>query len=229
MAKKYEIVSPSDREQVLLVELNHRVKNSLQTVASVLRLQEQTVDQVCKLPLREAALRVSAIARVHGSLYRAAEVAITSTYLHDIMVDLQEILAMKLEEDITPVQLSVDMAVPLALFMTEAVTNAVKHNKLPETPRIKISFGPVGADRWYLSVADSGQGFPAEFKARFLDTTEKSFGMKLMKAFATQLEGDVTFFSSGGGIVRIEGPIKIKQVSNPVSRRKPVRRRAEKG
>ena len=39
-----------------------------------------------------------------------------------------------------------------------------------------------GDDRWYLSVADSGQGFPAEFKARFLDATEKSFGMKLMKA-----------------------------------------------
>ena len=45
--------------------------------------------------------------------------------------------------------------------------------------------------------------------------------MKLMKAFASQLEGDVTFFSSGGGIVRIEGPIKIKQVPNPVSGRKP--------
>jgi two-component sensor histidine kinase len=93
MAKEYDIVNPSDREQVLLMELNHRVKNSLQTVASVLRLQEQTVDQVCKLPLREAALRVSAMARVHGSLYRAAEVAITSTYLHDIMVDLQDISA----------------------------------------------------------------------------------------------------------------------------------------
>ena len=159
---------------------------------------------------------------MHGSLYRAAEVAITSTYLHDIMVDLQEILEMKLEEDITPVQLSVDMAVPLALFMTEAVTNAVKHNKRPETPRIKVSFGPVGDDRWYLSVADSGQGFPAEFKARFLDATEKSFGMRLMEAFAAQLEGDVTFFSSGGGIVRMEGPIKIKQVPNPVSRRKPI-------
>jgi two-component sensor histidine kinase len=74
---------------VLLLELNHRVKNSLQTVASVLRLQEQSVDSVCKDSASEAAARVSAIARVHGSLYRAAEVAITSTYLHDIMVDLQ--------------------------------------------------------------------------------------------------------------------------------------------
>ena len=45
--------------------------------------------------------------------------------------------------------------------------------------------------------------------------------MRLMKAFATQLEGDVTF-SRGGGIVRIERPIRIKQVSNPVSRRNPV-------
>jgi two-component sensor histidine kinase len=39
-----------------------------------------------------------------------------------------------------------------------------------------------------LSVADSGQGFPDEFKARFLDASEKSFGMKLMKAFAAQLQ-----------------------------------------
>jgi two-component sensor histidine kinase len=53
MAKKYMIVSPSDREQVLLMELNHRVKNGLQTVASVLRLQERTVDEVCNLPLRK--------------------------------------------------------------------------------------------------------------------------------------------------------------------------------
>ena len=101
------------------------------------------------------------------------------------------------------------------------MTNAVKHNKLPATPRIKVSFGPVGDERWYLSVADRGQGFPDEFKARFLDATGNSFGMKLMKAFASQLEGDVTFFSGGGGIVRIEGPIKIKQVPNPVSGRKP--------
>jgi hypothetical protein len=47
--------------------------------------------------------------------------------------------------------------------------------------------------------------------------------MKLMKAFASQLEGDVTFFSSGGGIVRIEGPIKIKQVPNPVRDESPMR------
>jgi pimeloyl-ACP methyl ester carboxylesterase len=46
MAKKYEIVSPSDREQVLLIELNHRVKNSLQTVSSVLRLQPVLGDAI---------------------------------------------------------------------------------------------------------------------------------------------------------------------------------------
>ncbi len=212
---KPEISNADSRENLLLKELNHRVKNSLQMVASLLRLQEKTVDPLCMLPLREAALRVSAIARVHGRLYRAAEVAVTSTYLHDILEDLKEVLEMKLEEDIQVVHLSIDMAVPLALFMTEAVTNAVKHNKLFKSPRVKVSFGPVGDDRWCLSIADSGQGFPGDFQKMFLDAAEKSFGMKLMKAFALQLDGDVTFFSKDGGIVRLEGPIKIKIVETP--------------
>src|SRR5215203_1983998 len=61
--------TPTDSEQLLLNELNHRVKNSLQTVASVLRIQANH-DEASRPALVEAALRVTAIARVHASLYR---------------------------------------------------------------------------------------------------------------------------------------------------------------
>src|SRR5687768_14030420 len=99
----------TEREELLLTELNHRVKNSLQTVASVLRLQEATVEPVCRIQLREAAWRVTSIARVHASLYSAPRLAITASYLHDMLVDLQSVLKMELEEDITPVDLGIDM------------------------------------------------------------------------------------------------------------------------
>jgi two-component sensor histidine kinase len=203
-----------DTERLLLLELNHRVKNSLQTVASVLRIQEATVDEACRAPLREASLRVTAIARVHGSLYRAAEMSITATYLHDILSDLRDVMPMQLEEEIAPVKLGIDMAVPLALFLTEAVTNAVKHNKLPPAPRVKVSFGPVGEDQWFLEVADSGQGFPDDFEAMFRDLADRSVGMRLMRAFATQLNATVSFFTRDGGIVRLCGPVRIPQIAD---------------
>ena len=212
----------TEREKLLLAELNHRVKNSLQTVASVLRLQEAQVEPACRIHLREAALRVTSIARVHSSLYSAPNISITATYLHDILSDLQTVLMMELEEDITPVDLGIDMAVPLALFMTEAVTNAVKHNTNEAPPRVKVTFGPKPDAQWFLEVADSGPGWPADFQAMYNDLAGRhfvSFGMKLMRAFALQLNCEISFFDRDGGVVRLEGANEIAKVfiTGPIS------------
>src|SRR5215213_3297015 len=130
-------MTPTETEQLLLNELNHRVKNSLQTIASVLRIQANH-DEASRPALTEAALRVTAIARVHASLYRTRKGDTIGNYLHDILDDLRQVIPMNLEEDITPVELPVDMAVPLALFMVEAVSNAAKHAEPQASPHIKV-------------------------------------------------------------------------------------------
>jgi len=202
---------PTEGEQLLLNELNHRVKNSLQTVASVLRIQANH-DDGSRPALMEAALRVTAIARVHASLYRSHNGATIGNYLHDILDDLRHVIPMRLEEDITPVDLPVEMAVPLALFCVEAVTNAAKHGDayLDEPPHIKVQFGPELNDRWFMEISDSGHGFPDDFEAMYYDLENRafvSFGMKLMRAFAIQLNAQISFATRSGGVVRLAGEI----------------------
>src|SRR5215203_2507928 len=157
--------TPTEGEQLLLNELNHRVKNSLQTVASVLRIQANH-DPASRPALVEAALRVTAIARVHASLYRTRRGDAIGNYLADILDDLRQVIPMNLEEDITPVDLPIEMAVPLALFCVEAVTNAAKHSEgHPGIPHVKVQFGPELNDRWFIEISDSGRGFPDDFEA----------------------------------------------------------------
>jgi len=203
--------TPTEGEQLLLNELNHRVKNSLQTVASVLRIQANH-DEGSRPALIEAALRVTAIARVHASLYQTRRSDMIGNYLHDILDDLRQVIPMNLKEDITPVHLPVEMAVPLALFCVEAVTNAAKHadGHMSEPPHIRVQFGPELNDRWFMEISDSGHGFPADFEAMYYDLEGSafvSFGMKLMRAFAVQLNAQISFANRSGGVVRLAGEI----------------------
>src|SRR5499427_4506191 len=119
-----------EHQQVLLQEINHRVKNSLQLVAGMLRLQAGD-DPHLGQRLQEASSRIMAIGRAHDRLYRSPQIdkIEMSDYLSDICNDLKQIIAN------CDVQLAAssqfffntDQAINLALVVTELVTNAARH------------------------------------------------------------------------------------------------------
>jgi len=181
----------ADRE-LLLAEVNHRVKNSLAQVASMVRLQARAVDHPDARDALEKTLdRIMAVGRVHEQLYRADDAVglfDAGRYAEGLARDLVESLGredVRLETEIQPVMLEVRHAVPLALILNELITNALKYGCPADRPsRIKVGFGTEG-ELLRLSVADDGDGLPSAFSP----AESKSLGMRAIEVLARQLGG----------------------------------------
>ena len=177
---------------LLLDEVNHRVKNSLQQIASVVRLQSRTVEHDGAREALEKTLdRIMAVGRVHEQLYKtehAVGVFDAGSYAEMLARELVDSLGredIELVTQIEPALLDVRQAVPLALILNELITNALKYGCPPDrASRITVAFGTDG-ELYRLSVSDDGDGLPQDFSP----AAKKSLGMKAIEALARQLGG----------------------------------------
>jgi two-component sensor histidine kinase len=183
-----------DRHQVLLREVNHRVKNSLQVVLSMLQLQANTVgDHDLSDRLNEAASRVNAVGRAYERLaYNADYENIDLVeYLRQIIADLQPTVApCELQFDAPEaIQFPADRAILVGLIITELVSNAGKY-AYPDGPGgtiwVAVMLRP-GRQSILISVRDEGVGFPVGFDP----TTSKRLGARLVNALSKQLGGEL--------------------------------------
>ena len=170
---------------MLLKEANHRVKNSLQIVSSLLHLQlPHAGNAEAAEALRNAAARVFAIAAVHERLYTGDNVQVVAlkAFLDDLCGQIGRGLGCPdgIQAEVEAVEVPTDMAVPLALIVNELVTNVVKHVGPP--CRVVIRKDPGNA--LTLSVSDSGQG-PSE------ENPLAGMGSRIVQAFAGQLSARI--------------------------------------
>jgi two-component sensor histidine kinase len=179
---------------ILLQEMSHRVKNSLQLVAGMLHLQSgATQDGAVRHQLAAASSRIAAVARAHHRLYQGSDVRTLdlSAYLRDLCADLDASFAHCRIEVEAPerVEAATDRAVPIALVVNELVTNAAKYAYPEDAPwRILVRLARVDAsDSICLSVQDDGAGLPAGFDAK----AGTGLGMRIVTAFAQQLGADL--------------------------------------
>jgi two-component sensor histidine kinase len=180
-----------DRQQMLLREMNHRVKNSLMIVSSMLRLQANEVgDEVLMQHLNEAAHRVTAIGQVHEQLSHGADVERMDIgrYIHAVCADLDaSVPQCVIRCDVQPgLEIASDRAIPMALIVNELVANAAKHASPDQSGgeiRVRLSAGDGG--ELMLSVHDGGAGLPADFDI----ARPKGLGMRIVMAFVGQLGG----------------------------------------
>lgn len=156
---KQALEAQVQKKELLLKEVNHRVKNSLQIVSSILQLQVPHVEGTqAAEAMRSAANRVLAIATVHERLYRGEHV--TSVQLDAFLPDLcQEIgraygCPEGIETSVDSIEVPTDMAVPLALIVNELVTNVIKHVGPPCDVALRANSGQT----LKLSISDRGQG-----------------------------------------------------------------------
>src|SRR4029077_17275769 len=200
---EHNLRSALDHQKVLMQEINHRVKNSLQLVGSMFNLQARKAkDPALAQALQEAYGRVTAVARVHERLYLSGDVGTVdlSAYLKAVCDDLQGVTA---DNKITfearePVPMSTDRAVLVALLVGELVTNAAKHAYPVDAPgEIRIGAfresdarvagsGRSGGCREgdasvVVSVRDEGKGLPDSF-----DIKDGGLGMTIVDAFVEQ-------------------------------------------
>ena len=182
-----------DRQQVLLNEINHRVKNSLQIVAAMLQLQANAADDgLTRAHLIEASGRVSAIGRAYERLSHDANVESINLgpYLQQVCADAVGAYRCILDFDAAPgIELDPDRAISLALIVNELVTNAVKHALSDRSNgHIWVRLSRQDENTALMSVRDDGVGLPAGFDL----TKSKGLGMRIIAALAKQLGASIT-------------------------------------
>jgi two-component sensor histidine kinase len=183
-----------DRHQVLLKEVNHRVKNSLQVVTAMLQLQANSVgDPALSERLNEASSRVNAVGRAYERLaYNADYENIELVeYLREIIGDLEPTVApCKIQfEAPEEIQIAADRAILVGLIINELVSNAGKH-AYPDRAGGLIWVRLFQSDKnsILVSVGDEGAGLPPGFDPM----TSKRLGTRLVNALSKQLGAELT-------------------------------------
>ena len=167
------------QKEILLKEVNHRVKNSLQIASSILHLQMAQVRNAEAIDsMRSAVARIRAFAAVHERLYARDDIKVVSfdEFLADLVRSIGEALGRKggVEIDVGSVMVPIDMAIPLALIMNELITNALKCGGPP--CRVTMLSEPGGVS---LRVSDTGHGPD--------DSSRAGIGSKIVEAIGNQL------------------------------------------
>ena len=204
-ARDQTLTEALEEKQTLLREVHHRVKNNLQIMVSLFNMQIRSLgDGDGRRALEEARARVTALALVHQALYEGED--LRTVDLGEFIEGLVRALIDVAGGAARRVDLSVrvqaapapsSIAVPLALFVVEAVTNALKH-AFPEDRDGVIDIRVVEENQiMHVTIADDGVG---------LDPTRPSerTGVSLMTAFARQLRGQSCISAGPDGGARVE-------------------------
>ena len=182
-----------DRHQVLLKEISHRVKNSLQIVSSMLHLQASTADDdAVAAQLSDASSRVAAVGRAYERLTYDADVENIDlrTYLQAVCADAMNASPnCRLHFDgADGIWLYADRAISLALIVNELVTNAVKYAfSNGHEGHIFVRLVRQDANTALVSVRDDGIGLPPNFDL----SMSKGLGMRIVTALAKQLGAEI--------------------------------------
>jgi two-component sensor histidine kinase len=203
------------QRETMLREIHHRVKNNMQVMSSLLSLQSRvTSDPAARRMLEDNQNRIQSMALLHEILYQSDNLAVVdfSKYVRRMVeylfrsygVDNRQI---RLHTELDPVSLDLDDALPCALLISEVISNSLKHG-FPEGRGGEISILLRGQSETTVSlvVSDDGVGLPGN-----LDwTTSRSLGLRLVRALADQLHGNLDLRSQAGTKVQLVFPAKRK-------------------
>jgi two-component sensor histidine kinase len=178
--------------EVLLREVNHRVGNSLQIIASLLHLQanSSTQDDV-KAALTNAMGRVAAVAQVHRRLYTSHDLksVLLNQYLDALLEDLRRSAEgnrmSRLTLKAVPVEIDPDRAVAIGIIVNELIMNAVKYAYPDGAGPIHVEL-KVQGDYLVLSITDDGVGLNVK-----TDPRSTGMGQRIVSAMASKLDASV--------------------------------------
>jgi two-component sensor histidine kinase/predicted hydrocarbon binding protein len=198
-------------KELLLKEVHHRVKNNLQIMSSLLRLQIGTLENEAAIEkFKESANRINAMAVLHEMLYRSGSLndihlpeylLSLVNYLKSLFHDLRHVEA-TVEAEMNNPHLNIDKAVSCGLMINEIVSNSFKHafssTSSPEI-RLKIKEQIHGPFRYSIQVKDNGSGIPHEK----MQAENGTFGMQIIHALAGQLDGHINISNQSGTEITI--------------------------
>lgn len=189
-------------KETLLQEVHHRVKNNLQIISSIVKLQCSYIedDQALKV-LTESQNRINSMSFIHESLYMNNNFRYIDfkDYIKSLTANLIQSYFMNPEQitfdvEIEDIQVNIDQAIPCGLILNELVSNALKH-AFPENKagNISLSITEKG-DTVTIEVKDNGIGIPQNFKIE----DNESLGLNLVFILVEQLDGNIEIVAEEG-------------------------------
>jgi two-component sensor histidine kinase len=208
LTESKERIGQSLQEKVVLLrEINHRVKNNLQIVSSLLSLQSKSIsDPEAASALEDSRHRINTMAMIHEKLYgtenlRRIDFAdyVESFALRLLQVSKTDPSRVKLEIDISGIELDVQTAIPMGMIINELLSNSLKH-AFPDDQRGKIHISlAYHGDDLVLDFKDDGIGLPDGLESH----STESLGMRLVHMFTEQLAGRLEHIQGEGTRFRI--------------------------
>uniref|UniRef100_B8HR06 histidine kinase n=1 Tax=Cyanothece sp. (strain PCC 7425 / ATCC 29141) TaxID=395961 RepID=B8HR06_CYAP4 len=180
---------------VLLQEIHHRVKNNLQVISSMLRLQSRRTEiPQLKTILEESQNRVMAMSLVHENLYRTPDCAQVRLreYVADLVRHLFGVFSAQLDQidlqiNISPeITLPLEQAIPCGLILNELITNAIKHgfHGRNQVEQLTIELQWENNGQFCLSVMNTGNPLPSDLDSN----SSATLGLNLVKLMVEQMQ-----------------------------------------
>jgi len=211
-AREAELRESLAQKEMLVREMHHRVKNNMQLVISLLNLHARRVrDPRTENAFAEARGRINALATLHRRLYEAENLQHVDLkwFLEDLCNEIRRGgLAtgrdIELIADLPNLPIGSDVAVPLGLLVTEAITNAYKHAFTGKHAGKIELVGHMEGERLCVSVRDDGVGLTAQSSP----SDSSGLGRSLIDAFARQLGADLQVEVNSGTTITVRFPLK---------------------
>lgn len=205
--QNYELLIKNQLEEKesLLQEIHHRVKNNMQIITSIIRLQTRfltniDIDEI----LVNFQNRMQTMTQAYNKVFTSGSFTRINfeNYLSSLIIDLYYSLKISernvnLETDITPIDLDINVVVPLGLIINEILTNSIKH-AFPDnrSGNIKITFKEVEKEEYFLQIADNGIGVADDFNFVQSDT----LGSLLINILSEQIKAKTKIENKNGTV-----------------------------
>ncbi|PKL60201.1 MAG: hypothetical protein CVV33_03890 [Methanomicrobiales archaeon HGW-Methanomicrobiales-4] len=204
-----QIIASLHEKDLLLKEVHHRVKNNLQIISGILKLQAmRTSDPITNEILQDCRNQVFTMASIHELLYSSHD--ISRIRVHEYVGNLINHLKQEYEGANSQIQfvmnvdpdiiLDIERCIPCGLILNELITNAVKYAFEPDgNGEIQVTFRQQDGT-YIMEVSDNGRGMPADLDSR----TSSSLGTELVTRLTQQLRGDIEISSEKGTKITIQ-------------------------
>ena len=190
----HDLRQTTEAKDALLYEVNHRVKNSLAVVTSLLAMQmRQTPDDASKRGLEDLRTRIDVMASVHQRLYESGrhDRLDLGQFLREIANDMTQALGRSRTRLTTDcdhgIIVGVDRTTSLALIVGELLTNAIKHGAQDAACEITVTAKRMQDGRIAVTVSDDGPGLPAGFSV----SVRSGMGMRIVSGLVRQIRGEL--------------------------------------
>lgn len=202
--KNAQITSALEEREMLLKEIHHRVKNNLQVISSLLKLQAGSLeDEAAVDAIKEGQHRVKSMALIHQKLYSAEDIrgVDVQDYFENLIIELKSAFGrtdIMSEVETNGLKLDIDTVIPLGLMVNELITNSLKYAfEDEEEGKLSVEINE-DAEQLHVVVRDNGPGVDLETYQ-----TSNSFGWKMIRSLSRKVKAEIEVTNNSGTTVTL--------------------------